>query len=119
MRAGFNDLPFTESTHMAQSDSMNTDRRTFLQAGALAATAGLSAGASAQAQAKKTDEIPRRKLGKTGVEISILEQGTVLGSGFDRILRTSYAGGVRTFDTAKVYRSENLFKKWFEQAPEV
>jgi uncharacterized protein len=106
---------------MAHSDSMNTDRRTFLQAGALAATAGLgaTAGASAQAQAKKTVEIPRRKLGKTGVEITILEQGTVLGSGFDRILRTSYAGGVRTFDTAKVYRSENLFKKWFEQAPEV
>ncbi len=43
----------------------------------------------------------------------------MLGSGFDRILRSSFAGGVRTFDTAKVYRSENLFKKWFEQAPEV
>ena len=106
---------------MAQSDSMNTDRRTFLQVGALAATASLSAtsGATAQAQVKKAVEIPRRKLGKTGVEITILEQGTVLGSGFDRILRSSFAGGVRTFDTAKVYRSENLFKKWFEQAPEV
>jgi predicted aldo/keto reductase-like oxidoreductase len=106
---------------MAPSDSMNAHRRTFLQAGALAATAGLSAtsGASGQAQAKKTVEIPRRKLGKTGVEITMLEQGTVLGSGFDRILRSSFAGGVRTFDTAKVYRSENLFKKWFDQAPEV
>jgi predicted aldo/keto reductase-like oxidoreductase len=106
---------------MAQRDSRNTDRRTFLQASALAATAAVDAasGASAQTQAKKTVEIPRRKLGKTGVEITILEQGTVLGSGFDRILRSSFAGGVRTFDTAKVYRSENLFKKWFEQAPEV
>ena len=49
----------------------------------------------------------------------MLEQGTVLGSGFDRIMRLSYAGGVRVFDTAKVYRSEPLFKKWFDQAPEV
>ena len=64
-------------------------------------------------------EIPRRTLGKTGVEVTMLEQGTVLGSGFDRVMRQSYAGGVRVFDTAKVYRSEPLFKKWFEQAPEV
>src|SRR3954454_4402077 len=104
MRPGFEDLLFTESIDMSQSDSMSTDRRTFLQAGALAATAGLSAtsGATAQPQAEKAVEIPRRKLGKTGVEITILEQGTVLGSGFDRILRSSFAGGVRTFDTAKV-----------------
>ena len=40
----------------------------------------------------------------------MLEQGTVLGSGFDRIMRLSYAGGVRVFDTAKVYRSEPLFR---------
>ena len=49
----------------------------------------------------------------------MLEQGTVLGSGFDRVMRLSFAGGVRMFDTAKVYRSEPLFKKWFEQLPEV
>ena len=34
-------------------------------------------------------------------------------------MRLSFAGGVRVFDTAKVYRSEPLFKKWFEQSPEV
>ena len=60
-----------------------------------------------------------RRLGKTGIEVPILEQGSVLGAGFDRILRLSFAGGVRMFDTAKVYRNEPVFKKWFEQAPEV
>ena len=34
-------------------------------------------------------------------------------------MRLSFAGGVRVFDTAKVYGTEPLFKKWFEQAPEV
>ena len=76
-------------------------------------------GAVPRPKPRKPSRFPGGKLGKTGVEITILEQGTVLGSGFDRILRTSYAGGVRIFDTAKVYRSETLFKKWFEQAPEV
>jgi uncharacterized protein len=105
---------------MSQSEPSSTDRRTFLQAGAVAAAAMASrSSADAQEQPARPVEIPRRTLGKTGVEVTMLEQGTVLGSGFDRVMRVSYAGGVRTFDTAKVYRSEPLFKKWFEQAPEV
>ena len=86
---------------------------------ATAATIGSIPAAGAQEQPAKLVEIPRRTLGKTGVQVTMLEQGTVLGSGFDRIMRLSYAGGVRVFDTAKVYRSEGLFKKWFDQAPEV
>ena len=49
--------------------------------------------------------------------MTILEQGAVRGQ--DRILRQAFANGVRLFDTAKVYGTEVLFKKWFEQAPEV
>ena len=105
---------------MSQQETSSTDRRTFLQAGALAAAAlGAARAADAQEQPARPVEIPRRTLGKTGVEVTMLEQGTVLGSGFDRVMRLSYAGGVRVFDTAKVYRSEPLFKKWFDQAPEV
>ena len=37
----------------------------------------------------------------------------------DRLIRLSYASGVRTFDTAKAYGTEPGFKKWFEQDPEV
>jgi predicted aldo/keto reductase-like oxidoreductase len=109
---------------MSQIESSRTDRRTFLQAGALAAAAGTTAisspaTAAAQIETSQPRELPRRTLGKTGVQVTILEQGTVLGSGFDRIIRQSYAGGVRVFDTANIYRSEPLFKKWFAQAPEV
>jgi uncharacterized protein len=57
-------------------------------------------------------------LGKTGAEVTILEQGA--GPGQDRnFLRRAFANGVRLFDTAKVYRTEPLFKAWFEQSPEV
>jgi predicted aldo/keto reductase-like oxidoreductase len=100
------------------------DRRAFLQAGAAVTAGALAAGAGASSQEQpeakaKAADLPRRPLGKTGVQVTMLEQGTVLGSGFERIMRQSYAGGVRVFDTAKVYRSEPLFKKWFTQAPEV
>ncbi len=106
---------------MSEHETRATDRRTFLQAGALttAAALGSIAAAGAQENQAKPVEIPRRTLGKTGVQVTMLEQGTVLGPGFDRIMRMSYAGGVRVFDTAKVYRSEGLFKKWFDQKPEV
>jgi len=107
---------------MSGHETPGTDRRTFLQSGALATAAaaiGSIPAAGAQEQPAKQVEIPRRTLGKTGEQVTMLEQGTVLGSGFDRIMRLSFAGGVRVFDTAKVYRSEPLFKKWFDQAPEV
>ena len=96
-----------------------TDRRSFLQAGALAtaAAAGLSNQAGAQdpkEKAEPTPIVPRRVLGKTGAEITMLDQGAVRGPSLDSVLRLSYAAGVRTFDTAKVYGSEPNFKKWFE-----
>ncbi len=110
---------------MAHDETNGTDRRTFLQAGALATAAALSVGAgnglAAEEPAKHT-VLPRRKLGKTGLEITLLEMGTGAlreQAVLDRLLRLSYANGVRTFDTAKLYGTEPGFKKWFEQFPEV
>ena len=100
-----------------------TDRRTFLQASA--AVAASAATLRAQDAPKAADApkvnpvIPKRALGKTGVEITMLDQGAVRGPTLDRILRFSYAQGVRVFDTAKVYGSEPNFKKWFEAEPAV
>ncbi len=102
-----------------------TDRRSFLQAGAvatataLAVTPGLSLAQDAKAADKTAPVLPKRALGKTGVEITMLNQGAIRGSELDRIIRLAFASGIRTFDTAKVYGSEPNFKKWFEQAPEV
>jgi aryl-alcohol dehydrogenase-like predicted oxidoreductase len=104
---------------MAHDDTNGRDRRRFLQAGALAtaAAASISPGLRSQQPSKAVAVLPTRKLGKTGVEVTMLEQGAVRGQ--DRILRQAFANGVRLFDTAKVYGTEVLFKKWFEQAPEV
>ncbi len=100
---------------MGPSDSSGTDRRKFLQAGAVAtATAlGATAGTHAQQVVSRAAELPKRKLGKTGVELTILEQGAVRSP--DRVLRLAFANGIRVFDTAKVYGTEHNFKQWFEQ----
>lgn len=106
----------------ANSRNDDPDRREFLQAGSLAAAA-LGLRKTEQGDAKRPvaekPTIPRRKLGKTGVEITMLDQGVVRGPSNERILRYAFANGIRTFDTAKVYGTEPTFKKWFEKDPSV
>ena len=106
------------------ADSSSIDRRDFLKAGAVAtAAAGLST-ASAQAQdvpAGQKPVLPRRVLGKTGAQVTMLNQGTVgQPAALDRLLRVAYREGVRYFDTAEGYRNaEKVFADWFDAAPEV
>jgi aryl-alcohol dehydrogenase-like predicted oxidoreductase len=110
---------------MTRDETDRPDRRAFLQAGALATASALSAtpGHGAQdAPAKAAKTLPKRKLGKTGLEITMLEMGTgaLREQGvLERLIRLSYAAGVRTFDTAKMYGTEPGFKRWFERSPEV
>ena len=109
--------------------NQESNRREFIQHASVATTAAVTtARANAQTPAAADDAqkndapakpLTRRKLGKTGVEITMLNQGAVRGQGYDRILRFAYSQGIRTFDTAKVYGTEPQFKKWFEQSPEV
>ncbi len=66
--------------------------------------------------------LPKRKLGRTGYEITMLEMGSGAlrdRSVLDRLLRLSFAAGVRTFDTANLYGTEPGIKAWLEAAPEV
>ncbi len=111
---------------MSESGSM--DRRGFLHAGVAATAAGLAAGVvraqDAAGDAKPGEGkpvLPRRMLGKTGVEVTLLNQGTVgEPAALDRLLRFAYREGVRYFDTAESYRNaETVFKAWFEAQPEV
>jgi predicted aldo/keto reductase-like oxidoreductase len=105
---------------MSASDTNRTDRRTFLRAGALATASAASLAPGLKAQdAAAAPEIPRRPLGKTGVNVTLLDQGAIRGSSVDRVLRFAFANGIRTFDTAKVYGTEPNFRKWFEQEPAV
>jgi aryl-alcohol dehydrogenase-like predicted oxidoreductase len=105
---------------MSQEGKNEIDRRAFLQSGALAAAAGVAStsGSSAQ-EAARGQALTRRALGKTGVDVTILNQGTWRASGVDRLIRLSYANGIRTFDTAALYRTERNFKRWFEENPQV
>lgn len=97
-----------------------TDRRGFLQAGAVVAASGLGLVPEALAQAKAAPTLPMRPLGKTGAKITLLELGTGANSPFiGKAIRLAYARGVRTFDTAHSYKTEPHYKEWFEQNPEV
>jgi aryl-alcohol dehydrogenase-like predicted oxidoreductase len=108
---------------MAHADSNGTDRRGFLQAAAGAAAVLGATAAPAHSQEKaapaKVEALPRRKLGKTGAQVTMLNQGAVKSEALDRIFRTAFASGIRMFDTARAYGSEPSFRKWFEQDPAV
>ena len=70
---------------MSTDPSNSTDRRSFLQAGALATASAVSLGSGldthAQEASAKALSIPRRPLGKTGVDVTILDAGTGKGAG--------------------------------------
>jgi predicted aldo/keto reductase-like oxidoreductase len=104
---------------MAHDDMNQTDRRAFLQAGALATASAVSLapGLAAQELVSKSAKLPTRKLGKTGLQVTLLEAGAVRSD--ERVLRTAYANGIRLFDTARLYGTERNFKKWFEIDPKV
>jgi uncharacterized protein len=111
---------------MSDTGSTPMRRRAFIQNGAAATVAatGLTQAASmAQDNSSATPkplEIPKRMLGKTGVEVTILDGGTARAPGaLDRLLRFEYSRGVRFFDTAASYGTEEAFKKWFAAMPRV
>ena len=107
---------------MSAIDPSQVQRREFLQAGALASAAALSLGSPSLGDESNASKptLPTRKLGKTGVDVTILNHGTWQAPGcLDRLLRTSYASGVRYFDTAKAYGTEPGIAKWLQAMPEV
>jgi aryl-alcohol dehydrogenase-like predicted oxidoreductase len=106
---------------MEHEPAPRTDRRGFLQAGALATASALTLGRGADAQDAQAREVvlPRRPLGKTGIDVTLLDIGTGRGKGVDRLLRYAFARGIRAFDTSETYGSEADFKRWFEVVPDV
>ncbi len=111
---------------MTGQDVEGLNRRGFLQASA--AVAAGTVGAQLQAapvQQKDADKkegkpvLPTKPLGKTGVDVTILNMGTWRNTGTNRLLRFAYANGVRVFDTADCYGSEPAIKDWLRAVPEV
>jgi predicted aldo/keto reductase-like oxidoreductase len=108
---------------MSDRETTDAGRRDFLKVGGLTTAAAVvtsSAGAAVQQPAADAAKpFPRRKLGKTGVDVTIINQGTWRSSATDRLIRQSYADGVRCYDTAAAYGSEKNFKAWFTEKPDV
>jgi predicted aldo/keto reductase-like oxidoreductase len=109
----------------AQEPDNPLNRRGFLgaSAGSLAMAGALGVGKDAAAQRQadsvRSAALPKRPLGRTGVEVSILNLGTWRSVGLDRILRFAWANGVRYVDTAKSYGSEPAIGRWIRTMPEV
>jgi len=107
---------------MTGPESNAVNRRSFLQAGAVATASALAAPTIGRADEPKEagkKELPRRPLGKTGVEVTALNLGTWRSTGLDRLLKFAYASGVRVFDAADCYGSEPGLGRWFQERPEV
>jgi uncharacterized protein len=107
---------------MNDNDPNQLNRRGFLQTGALATasvTALISDATQAADPAPQKPVLMRRPLGKTGVDVTILELGTWQSPGLQRLVRVAYDSGVRTFDTADCYRSEPALARWFRDMPDV
>jgi predicted aldo/keto reductase-like oxidoreductase len=111
---------------MSDHDRSQVDRREFLQAGAAVTAASaltLGTGSASQAQDKAAKSIlPTRKLGKTGVDVTMLTVGTgawkSLGGAAPLLLRTAYNNGIRYFDTANLYGTEPAIASFFRAMPE-
>jgi predicted aldo/keto reductase-like oxidoreductase len=106
---------------MSENGLPDLNRRGFLQTGAAATALTLASttpGRAAPEPDPKPNTLPRRPLGKTGVDVTILNQGTWRSpDSLDRLLRLGHANGIRYIDTAKSYGSEPGIAKWFEVMP--
>jgi predicted aldo/keto reductase-like oxidoreductase len=114
----------SEFRDAAREVASEVNRRGFLEAGAgtlVAATALGQAGAAIADEKTKAPNpgvLPKRVLGKTGVEVSILTFGTLRNPGLDRMLRLAWANGISYIDTAKSYGSEPGVGRWLKEHPE-
>ena len=105
---------------MLDHGAPQVNRRGFLQSGAAAtaltlATAAPGLGAP---EAARDFVLPRRRLGNTGVDVTILNQGTWRSpDSLDRLLRLGHASGIRYIDTAHSYGSEPGVAKFLETLP--
>jgi uncharacterized protein len=69
-----------------------------------------------QANPDQAVTLPTRKLGRTGVKVTMLSLGTWMSPGGERLLRFAWANGIRYVDTAKSYGSEPMIARWMQAA---
>lgn len=95
-------------------------RREFMRAGGALTAAATGLTAAAVMADEKTSALPplaKRKLGKTGVQVSMLNQGAAMKMD-NRLLNTAWNEGVRYFDSADCYQgggSEKFIGEWLQK----
>jgi predicted aldo/keto reductase-like oxidoreductase len=109
---------------MNENVNPQVNRRGFIQSGAIASAAAMTLASMSSGTAAPEDTkpavLPRRPLGKTGVDVTILNQGTWKSPGaLERLLRMGHASGIRYVDTAKSYGSEPGIAAYLEASPGV
>ncbi len=108
---------------MSKDIRSQVERRSVLQAGATVTASAVLLGHPGAGQGQDARSVlPMRKLGKTGVEVTMLNMGTgawVNGGHFtsERLLRYAYANGVRCIDTAHSYKTEPHLATFFKGNP--
>jgi predicted aldo/keto reductase-like oxidoreductase len=100
-------------------DREQVSRRGFLKTGAAAAATAVTAGPLAARGEDNSGpkNLPRRKLGRTEVQVTMLNQGAAFNVG-DRHLNILHEEGVRCIDTADCYemgKSERACGEWLNQ----
>lgn len=104
------------------TDSSRVSRRGFFKvAGAGAALAGAGRLTHAAESEAGQPPLPTRKLGRSGVEISMLNLGSTQSSFSPRLVEMAWRLGIRYIDAAAVYRggdSERDVAKWLARYPE-
>ena len=107
-----------------ENNKLKIDRRTFISKTAAAGAGFILAGNQLDilAKEKNTLTVPKRKLGKTGIEISTLGLGGEFNFLDNQIiLRKAYDAGATFWDTAPFYgggNSELGIGKFFERKPD-
>ncbi len=107
------------------NENSSVSRRDFVRSSAAAAAAAVAFPALASDQGKGGDPpkagapavLPKRKLGRTGIEVTILSQGAGYATNL-RHLNMMHTLGIRYVDTAKVYlkgASERTLAEWFQK----
>jgi hypothetical protein len=108
------------------ANQSGASRRSFLKSTlalpvALAAAPSLVVPAFAADAPAPGQALPRRQLGKSGPQATMLGMGGMMGSLSPDFLDIAWTLGIRYFDTAKVYingQSEKIFGAWLAKYPE-
>jgi len=85
------------------------------------AQAAAPAEEAAAAPAGGLPPVPTRKLGRSGVQVSMINLGGAMGAHSPQYLNLAWSMGIRYFDTADCYmggRSEQHIAEWLEKYPE-